>query len=93
MVSLLAAVGAWVGATRRSLTVLVAVTAYACAASTHALVFMHFLHYYVKWPFLLVGLACLLDSELREGRRGAAFVTAGGLLAVCLALAAWTLWP
>lgn len=93
MVSLLAAAGAWVGATRRSPTVLVALAAYACAASTHALVFMHFLHYYVKWPFLLVGLCFLLDSWARGGRRARAFVAAGGLLVACLSLAAWTLWP
>jgi hypothetical protein len=93
VISLLAAAGVWVGATRRSPTVLVAVVAYACAASTHALVFMHFLHYYVKWPFVLAGLAFLLDAWICEGRRARASVTAAGLLVACLALAAWTLWP
>ena len=93
VVCLLAAAGAWVAATRRSPTVLVAVAAYACVASTHALVFMHFLHYYVKWPFVLAALAFLLDAWIREGSTTRASLTAGGLLTACLALAAWTLWP
>ena len=92
LVSLLALAGAWVGARKRSPTVLVAVAAYACVASTHAIASMHFLHYYVKWPFLLACLACLLDSWAGE-RRAPGLPVAVGLLVSSLCLTAWAVWP
>jgi len=93
LLSVLAVGGVWSAARRRSDVVLGPLAAWVCVAATQALVFLHLMHYYSKMPFLLVGVACLVDALVARDRWRCGWPAALGLLAACLALTVWTLSP
>jgi hypothetical protein len=78
----LAGAGALVALRRRTPAGLALLAVGGCVLTTHALVFMHLMHYYVRWP-IAAGLAALALQELasRGPREARAARLGAGLLA------------
>src|SRR4029453_5724284 len=90
VLTLLALAGAVLGARAPDPLAAVAGATYVCIGVTHALVFMHMMHYYVKVPFVTLGAVYALD-RLSRTRPRPATAAAVGLSGTALVLTAWML--
>ena len=87
-VSLLALWGAARGVIARDTLVAVLLAVHACIGVTHALLFLHVLHYYVKLPLLVAAAFFAVD---RLGSPGARAAAAASLALTAFALTTWML--